>query len=220
MRSSFVFILGITLLCACSSVRFVKPLNKKQHAVNVSLGGELIKYSTTTIPIPFLTLNYGYGIDSALTGFAAVNVTSALFGNIQADVGITKQVIRQRRYIPSVSISPVCTFIYRNRHAARLFPQVGVYTVWEYGRKKNYFYTGLDNWFEFATKKAYNKNQVNHWIIMPLAGHSFTRKHWSINTEVRVIAPNISNEKLVVEYQTPLKNKGAFGVYVSVTRKF
>jgi hypothetical protein len=38
--------------------------------------------------------------------------------------------------------------------------------------------------------------------------------------EARVIAPNLSNEKLVVEYQTPLGTHGAFGVYIGYVRKF
>jgi hypothetical protein len=55
---------------------------------------------------------------------------------------------------------------------------------------------------------------------MPSLGHSFTGKKWSFNIETKVIAPNLSNQKLVVDYVTPFQSRGAFGVYIGCTRKF
>ena len=213
----------LLLLCAlgsCTPMRFAKPLEKKQHAANISFGGELIKYNDITIPVPFLTANYGYGIDSALTGFATLNITSALFGNIQLDLGATRQVLKQKKYYPAVSISPAVDFIYRNRNAAKVYPQVAVNAFWEYGKRKNLVYFGIDNWFELAKYKAYGKNQEHHWFFMPALGHSFCGKKGNFTTEIRSIAPNMSNEKLVVENQTPFGTHGAFGVFIGYTRKF
>ena len=62
--------------------------------------------------------------------------------------------------------------------------------------------------------------QPNHWIFMPSIGHSIVGKKWNFNIEAKIIAPNLSNEKLVVDYQTPLKNKGALGIYFGCTHKF
>ncbi len=120
MRFPFFLILGIAFICSCSPIKYIKPLEKAQHAGTVSLGGPLISYGNSTIPIPFLTANYGYGIDSTLTGFAAINITSALFGNFQTELGVTKQLLKQNRYIPSVSITPVANIIYRNKNASKL----------------------------------------------------------------------------------------------------
>ena len=93
MRFRIITLLLISLLFSCAPARYVKPLEKKQHAATLSLGGPLIKYGTATIPIPFITANYGYGIDSTTTGFVSVNVTSALYGNFQLEVGATKQIL-------------------------------------------------------------------------------------------------------------------------------
>jgi len=201
-------------------MRFVKPLDKKQHAASVDAGGELIKYNSSTIPIPFVSASYGYGIDSSLTGFATLNITSALFGNFQFDLGATKQFIKQKHFYPGISVSPAFEFIYRNKNAVKFYPQLAVNAFWEYGKKKNLVYFGIDNWFELASKRAYGEKQKNHWFCMPALGHSFCGKKGSFTTEVRVIAPNISNEKLVVEYQTPFGTHGAFGVYIGYNRKF
>jgi hypothetical protein len=216
-------ILFISILCfafSCTPIRYVKPLEKKKHAANLSFGGPLIKYGAATIPVPFLTANYGYGIDSTLTGFASVNITSALFGNAQLELGVTKQILKQNKYIPAVSFTPVANIIYKNKDAHKLYPQLAINAFWEYGKRKNLVYVSLDNWFELSAKRAYDIKQPNHWMFMPTVGHSFAGKKWNFNIEAKVIAPNLSNQNLVVDYQTPIKNHGAFGVYIGYTRKF
>ena len=173
-----------------------------------------------SVPVPFLVAGYGYGIDSALTGFATLNFTSALFGNAHLNLGVTRQLLRQKNYFPALSVSPSFDLIYRNKNAIKFYPQVALNAYWEYGKNKNLFYVGVDNWFELSSKRAYGIKQKNHWFYMPALGHSFCGKRGSFQTEVRAIAPNLSNEKLVVEYQTPFKSHGAFGVYIGYTRKF
>ncbi|MES2285106.1 MAG: hypothetical protein V4547_05405 [Bacteroidota bacterium] len=215
-----VVFFGLSTLFSCSPTKYIKPLDKNQHAATISFGGPLIKYGAGTIPIPFLAANYGYGIDSTLTGFASFNITSALFGNFQIELGATKQVLKQNRYIPAVSLTPVANIIYRNKDAFKLYPQLAINAFWEYGKQKNMVYLGLDNWFELAQKRAYGVKQPNHFIFMPTIGHCFAGKKWSFNLEAKIIAPNLSNEKLVVDYETPFKNHGAFGVYLGYTRKF
>jgi hypothetical protein len=220
MNLKIVFISFALLLASCAPTRFVKPLAARQHAANLSFGGPLIKFGTATIPIPFLTANYGYGIDSTLTGFASVNITSALFGNFQMELGATKQILKQHTYIPALSTTLQFNTIYRNRDAKKIYPQLDLNAFWEYGKRKNYFYIGASNWFELSQKRTLGESQKNHWIFMPLIGHSFNGKKWNVNIEAKVIAPNLSNEKIVVDYQTPFKNRGAFGIYIGYTRKF
>lgn len=217
----FSLLFGVFLVfIGCSPVKYVKPLKNKQHAASISMGGPLIGYGSATIPMPFLTANYGYGIDSSLTGFGAINITSAMFGNIQTELGITKQFIYQKKHIPSVSVTPVVNVIYRNKDAAKVYPQLAINSFWEYGNKTKMLYVSIDNWFELSSKKAFDIEQKNKWIFMPTLGHSFIGKKGNINFEMKVIAPNLSNQKLVVDYKTPLGNNGAFGVYIGYTYKF
>ena len=104
----------VIISISCAPSRFVKPLEDNQSAVNVAIGGPLIEYGTSTIPIPFLTATYGYGIDSSLTIFGGLNITSALYENLQVEVGIVKQLMNQKRYYPAITISPVINFIYHD----------------------------------------------------------------------------------------------------------
>lgn len=220
MRSKLILFFFVLTIASCAPTRFVKPLEKKQSAANLSFGGPLVKYGTATIPIPFLTANYGYGIDSTLTGFASFNITSALYGNFQIELGATKQFLKQKKCIPSLSTTLQINTIYHNADAYKFYPQLDLNAFWEYGKRKNYFYVGISNWFELSKYRTLGEKQTNHWILMPLIGHSFTGKKWNVNLEAKVIAPNLSNENIVVDYQTPLQNKGAFGVYIGYTRKF
>lgn len=220
MRLLVVYILLFFIIYSCSPIKYIKPLEKGDHAATISMGGPLIKYGAATMPIPFLTANYGYGIDSSLTGFTSLNITSALFGNFQMELGASKQLLKQNNYFPALSFSPVANIIYRNKDAFKFYPQLAINTFWEYGKHKNLVYIGFDNWFELALKRAHGVQQPNHWIFMPSIGHTFTGNKWNFNVEAKLIAPNLSNEKLVVDYQTPLKNNGAMGIFVGYTREF
>jgi hypothetical protein len=220
MFNNRIFILGIVFISACAPTRFVKPLDAGQKAVNLSLGGPLIDYSNLTIPMPFLTATYGYGIDSTLTGFGSVNITSALYGNVQLELGATKRLFKQRGGIPAVSINPVANIIYRNKDAFKFYPQVDINAYWDYNKGRNFFYAGLSNWFELESKRSLNEEQNNHWFLSPLIGETFVRRKWNYSIEAKVIAPNVSSGKGVVDYKTPFSDHGAIGIYFGLTRKF
>lgn len=220
MQRIFHFFLFSALLCSCSPVRFVKPLAKKEQAANISFGGPLISLGGKTIPIPFLAANYGYGIDSTLTGFASFNITSALYGNFQLELGATKQWIKQHKYLPAIGTTLQFNIIYRDKLTHKIYPQMDLHALWEYGKRKNYFYIGVSNWFELSKTRTLGEPQENHLIFMPLLGHDFRGKKWDVNLETKIIAPNLSNEKIVVDYQTPFGTHGAFGIYLGYTQRF
>ena len=102
MKLRGLIFIAFAALSSCAPMRFVRPLEKKQQAAGISIGGQLIRYHSLTVPVPFLVAGYGYGIDSALTGFATLNVTSALFGNAHLNLGVTRQLLRQKNYFPEI----------------------------------------------------------------------------------------------------------------------
>ncbi len=220
MKKFLLASLIISFIASCAPTRFVKPLAKKQQAVNLSLGGPLISYSKLIIPMPFVTATYGYGIDSTLTGFGSLNITSLLYGNAQLELGVTKQLLQQKGAYPGVSINPVVNIIYRNKDAAKVYPQIDINAFWDYNHKRNFFYAGVSNWFEFANKRANDQKQEHHWLFSPMIGETFVRKKWNYNIELKVITPNIANNTSTVEYKTPLGTHGALGIYFGCTRKF
>ena len=209
----------ILAIASCAPTRFVKPLAKKQHAVNLSLGGALIDYSDLTIPMPFITATYGYGIDSTLTGFGSLNITSLVYGNAQIELGVTKQLLRQKGARPGISVNPVANIIYR-KGTSKLYPEIDINAFWDYNHNRNFFYVGVSNWFELSGKRAFDQKQEHRWLFTPMIGQTFVRRKWNYNIELKVIAPNIANNTSTVDYKTPFGSHGAFGVYLGCTRKF
>ena len=209
-----------SLLFACAPSRFVKPLDKGQQAVNVSLGGPLIEFGGLIIPTPFVTATYGKGFDSTLTGFASLNLTAALYGNAQVEIGAVKQLFRQNGAAPGISITPVANVIYRNKNAVKFYPQLDVNAFWDFNQGRNFFYAGVSNWFELAKKRSFDREQEHRWLLSPMVGHSFVRRKHNITVEAKIIAPHIRYESSIVDYKSPLGKNGAFGIYVGYTKKF
>lgn len=209
----------LLFIISCAPTRFVKPLDAKQKVINVALGGPLIDYNNLIIPMPFLTATYGYGFDSTTTVFGSLNLTSALYGNFQLELGATKRILKQNGKVPAISINPVANIVYRNKDAFKLYPQLDINAYWDYNKGRNFFYFGLSNWFELASKNGFDKAQRSNWLVTPMIGETFIKKRWNYCVELKIIAPNLSNQKSVVEYKTPVNNKGALGVYFSITRK-
>lgn len=220
MSNRFIVFLVAIILYSCAPARFVKPLAEKQQAVNLSLGGSLFEYNNITIPMPLLTAAYGYGIDSTLTGFGAINITSALYGNLQFELGATKRILMQRGSIPGVSVTPVANIIFRNKDAFKFYPQLDVNAFWDFNENRNFFYLGVSNWFELAGKKAHDEEQNHRWLFTPMLGHTFVRDKWDFTVETKIIAPHIKSDKAAVDYKTPFGKNGAFGIYLGYSRKF
>ncbi len=206
-------------LSSCAPSRFVKPLDKKEQAVNIAVGGPVISYNDIPVPVPFVTATYGYGIDSSLTLFGSLNITSAFYGNAQVEAGVVKRIVQQHNSWPGVSITPVANFIYRNKDADKFYPQVDVNVYWDYNKGRNLFYAGLSNWFELSSKKAYDIKQDKHWLLSPMIGEYFVRKKWNLNIELKLVAINVSSEKTVADYKTLIGHNGALGIYVGYTKK-
>ena len=220
MVNRIFLLLLIIFLGSCAPTRFVKPLAKKQQAVNLSLGGPLISLNNISVPVPFLSATYGYGLDSNLTGFAGLNLTSVLYGNLQAELGITKGLIKPHGNLPGVSITPVANIIYRKNAGIKIFPQLDANAWWEFNRHRNILYAGISNWFELSGTKASGVSQKDHWLITPMVGHTFLRKKSEFTIELKIIAPQLNNDKVAVDYKTPFGIHGAFGIYFGYTRKF
>jgi len=84
--------IGLSLLVlvfsSCAPARYVKPLDKGQHALQVNLGGPIAKVpGIGVIPMPLSTVGYGYGLKEHLTLFGNLHTTSLLFGVGQVDLG-------------------------------------------------------------------------------------------------------------------------------------
>lgn len=218
MFKRLIYILAISIFAACAPSRFVKPLNKGERALNASLGGPLIGFANTTIPIPFTTIVYGYGLKQNFTLFGSIHTTSLLFGVFQTDVGCVTSLYKNDSMGIGFTASPIINFaIDKWDGNKKVWPQLDINFYKEF--KKNRFYIGMANWFELSSTKAHAETQQTHWLLNPHVGYSFCQPKWIFNLELKILAPTIDRLPNVVDYKG-FGNKGATGIYFSVTRKF
>jgi hypothetical protein len=161
-----------------------------------------------------------YGLTDNTTSFASLHTTALMYGVIQTDLGFTHQLMAPNKLIPGISISPIANMMFDKwEHKFSLYPQLDVNAYWNYGTKKNLVYASLNNWFELRTTRAHNEPQPTHWLPSIGFGHLWNNKKYTIQFELKYVAPTESNKDIVVDYVSP-GSKGALGFYIGVNRKF
>lgn len=210
----FVFIL---FFISCAQTRFVEPLNKGEISVGGNFGGPVIEYGSAAIPIPFLDVEAGYGLDTNLTIHGGLNLTSLVFGNIHLDAGATYKILNQKKYIPNVSITPAFNFVFDlYDHGAKFWPMLDANAYWNYGKRKNYFYTGISNYFELSKTMALDQPQTSHWLFSPQFGHVIKNKkgNFQFTTELKLLGINLNANYSFIPYTGVTGNMGATGIYI------
>jgi len=221
MKKSNYFLLSALIgLFSCTPSRVVRPLEKGQKTVSAHLGGPLIGFAGTTIPIPFTTVHYAQGITNKTTLFGSVHTTSLLFGVFQTDIGACQQIYFHDSLRVGLSVNPALNIAFDKwEKQLKCWPQLDINAYWEIKSKKSFLYAGVENWFELAAYKAHAITQQKHWLIAPQLGYTYVREKWNYNFETKYMAPTIANTPNVVDYRG-IAGKGAIGVYISFTRKF
>ncbi|MBL4594071.1 MAG: hypothetical protein JKX68_09685, partial [Flavobacteriales bacterium] len=128
--------LGIIVLSqvflSCMPSRIVRPLDKGQKAVGAHLGGPLIGFTGTTIPMPFTSIMYAQGITEKTTVFGSIHITSLLFGVIQTDIGACHNLYYNDSSRIGLSVTPAINMAYDKWEGKfKLWPQVDVNMYWD-----------------------------------------------------------------------------------------
>ena len=205
------------LAWSCAQSRFVEPLNKGQLSVGGNFGGPLIEYSPAVIPIPFLDAEVGYGLDTNLTLHGGLNLTSALFGNFHLDAGVTYKLLNQKKYTPSISISPSFNLVYDvSDKVGKFWPVLDANAYWNYGERRNYWYAGFNNYFELSKTMANDQPQAHHWLFSPQVGHVLKGKEqrFQFTTEIKLLGINLNSKYSFIPYSGLTGNMGATGIYL------
>jgi hypothetical protein len=219
MHKIFLFFscLGFCLF-SCAPTQFVVPLEKGEHAVNASLGGPLVDIpGIATIPIPFTSLGYGYGLTEKSTISGALYPTAALYGNFQLSAGYTRELWKKNR----MNISAKAGFDYMidvYEKNQRIWPQLDANFSFTHQNlpdkgKRKLVYAGFSNWFELNTIKAHEESQSSFLFFNPHLGYQMKKNNWAFHFELAFLAPNLRNDKVVLDYKSIFGNRGATGIY-------
>ena len=237
MKFVNILIVGALLLGACGPARHVVPLEHKENAVSASFGGPLVDVpGVTTLPLPFTSVGYARGLTPNITVAGNWYSTSALFGVAQFDAGASIRMLESVNHRHGFS-----TYIGSNlavdavESTTKLWPQLDMHYYWRYNRKEqvqsdmfnksnrpvpNLIYAGIGSWWELSGTKAHGQDQKDFVVPMLNIGHNLNWKRWSFKTELKLIAPFSTNNKLVVDYKSVMGDRGATGVFLGLTRTF
>lgn len=224
MRIYISFLASLLVLAnACTSQRIVRPLEKGQSAVSAHLGGPLIGFAGTTIPIPFTSLSYAKGITDSLTVFGGTQLTNLAYQNLHLALGAAYGILKPNGWIPGVSLSATLNFLSDFRQFnARLYPQLDANVYWNYGTD-HLMYVGTTNWVELNNTRAHNETQEKRLLSGIQFGNTFSTKKWMYTIDSKWLAPSRNTNDLTINYKTYSfggEPKGAVGLYFGITRKF
>lgn len=231
-----IFSVAIIVLTSCGPARFVAPLEKKENAIALDLGGPLVKIpGVATMPIPFTSITYGRGITNDLTIHGSWYSTAAVFGVAQLGAGATYGFWKDKEEKHGLSgmlgFNTAFDFF---EQQFKFWPQLDVHYYWKYQHRhmiqedlltggrpvSNVFYTGIGTWYEFEMKRAHGEKQPTVVIPMLNIGHDLNWKKWTFKTEIKLIAPFTSNRDIVLDYISLTGKTGATGIYIGFIRKF
>ena len=211
-------IISIILVTGCSTVRYVRPIEKGTSAASLSLGGPVTQVSGNYLPLPLLSAGYGYGVTDYLSLEAALHITSALFGVAHVDIGANWVPLATRGVIPGVVLSPKVVLLSNFKpHESRSYPVLTPTLYWERGR--HLWYTGVENWFERHSVRADGNEQSHHWLIIPYIGYGIAKGKWQFQAEGRVYMPNLSNTPGATT-NLGFGDRGIIGFFLGVNRTF
>lgn len=178
----------------------------------------MITYSEMVIPAPMISLGYGYGLDTNITLFGGAHVTSALFGVIQADIGMRYGLADTDGWQPGItlgaSLIPAIDVWEGN---FKIWPELMAAARWKIG--DNTPYLALSSWIELASTRAHDQKQEVRFMPSLSIGDIYSSTNWDYTLEARWIAPGMSNKGIVVDYHG-IGSSGAIGLYFSVGRRF
>ncbi len=235
-RINIFLIAVLAALASCAPARFVEPLKKGQQVITGNFGGPVAKIpGIGNIPIPYTAIGYGRGLTDKTTIFGNLHTTSLLFGVGQTDLGVSQSIWKNDQMGVSAQGSMnILVDFYTG--ANRFWPQVDANYYFKYGKHSkpvqldamckieskhyNFFYAGLSNWFDPYKTESQGRPNAQFWIPSVQLGHQWIRPKWSYQAELKMLAPNQSNQNIVVDYPSLLQNNGALGLYFGITYHF
>jgi hypothetical protein len=232
-RINLIFIGVLLALASCAPARFVEPLKRGQQVITGNFGGPVAKIpGIGAIPIPFTAIGYGRGLTDKTTVFGNLHTTSLAFGVGQTDIGVSQSIWKNDKMgISAQGSMNILVDFYTG--ANRFWPQLDANYYLKYGKNSkpvqldalckvdskhyNFFYAGISNWFDPYKTESQGRPNAQFWIPSVQLGHQWIRPKWSYQAELKMLAPNQSNQNIVVNYPSLLNNRGAIGLYFGIT---
>jgi hypothetical protein len=219
MKSQGLCFLLFLIIGACAPGTLIRPLKPKEKMVSASLGGPLIHFAGTTIPIPFSQVDFAYGYSDRLSLQAGLNTTALLFGVGQLRLNALYEFRKPAGWKPGLSgYFQQHLMLDRWEKQFSWYPEPGFHLYWSLKPEKHMLFAGASSWMEFRKP---DNTHIRQSVLLPVIslGYQHSSPCWNWTFETRWIAPGRTPGNQVVDYVSPGKS-GALGCYVSLSRKF
>ncbi len=220
MKFFLRFTCFLFLISACAPSQFVVPLEKGEHVVNASMGGPLVNVpGIATIPIPFTSVGYGFGLTDKSVVSGALYPTAGIYGVFQISGSYMQEFWQKAKmHFTGKFGFDFMTDIYEKN--SRFWPQLDANFAYTYQEKdidgalkRKLIYAGFSNWVELNKIKAHGEEQTAFLFFNPHIGHQMKRNNWAFHFELAFLASNLSNEKVALDYKSAFGKRGATGIY-------
>ncbi|MBT8326299.1 MAG: hypothetical protein KJP21_01165 [Bacteroidia bacterium] len=224
LKYTFIFFGLLSVFGACTSQKIVQPLEDGENQLSGNIGGPLIGFAGTTIPIPLTSINYARGITDSLTFHTGIQTTSLIYKTLQLDAGVTYGFFIPNGWIPGLSASGSLNYLNDFRAPNfKIYPQIDLNAYWEYG-ELHFMYFGVTNWIELSNIRAHDEDQTKRILTGIQFGNTFsTPQNWNFTIESKWLAPTRNSKNLTIDYKTYSINnqpKGAVGIYLGIAKRF
>jgi len=229
------FISFSVIISSCAPTRVVRTLKQGEKRLGGNVGGPLIKYSGTVMPVPFTSVYYAQGISDSVTVFGGIHATSGLFGNFQTDIGGTYDIWRNRDTTKGITGTFALNTAFninntenlqdvqnkpRTINSFRIWPQIDANAYYVYNKSKNHFlYYGISTWIETKANRQSGIKQKAYIFACPHVGTTLSHKLYNFTFEFKYLAPYMNSWDPLVDYIRPVGKYGGLGFYVAITKK-
>ncbi len=211
MKTSVITVLLISFLSlSCGVTNPVRTLPKGETQISGSLGGPLIPFAGTTIPVPYATLGIATGISDELTATASVHALMAALGNAGVDGGLAMRLTQEDGWTPDVVVKADLYLFsdLKELRNVRGFPRISFTGSYDAGPVL--VYGGTDALVQFTGEE--------NLFITPYAGTVIPLgAQWGLVTEVKWMAANVDTRHGILEGHAALGGYGNVGLFFGVT---
>jgi hypothetical protein len=182
MKLQRLLYIVFAMIVSCAPIRRMTPLELGETAVSASLGGPFLE-TLGWAPAPMLGIAANYGLYKNIDCEAGLSLTSALYGVVNADIGINYRPFMPHCYYPGLILN--ARFIGTtdfNRGNYRGFPDAAITGFWELPHHY-YLYTGLENWFELRDIRYDGNRQKMHLLPLIHCGADKKYSRWDFQVE-------------------------------------
>ncbi len=200
----------VVLLAACGTAQSVRPIGAGRSAIDVSVGGPMIR-PVSDVPAPVMLVGYRRGLDDRSDVFGRLHFVPAVIGLLGLEAGASRLLLPQDGLVPAVSASAQGLF-FAGRGGAFAVPAFSANASWVTGRWL--LYAGSEQAVSFG-RQLEGTGAAFHWA--PYLGATRELGRWTLGLELRWWEPHKGDDVLV--WYQGIAGRGALAPMITVERR-